>query len=80
MGVLLAAVGGCSGGSITQSDQVIVRLIGVDVDSARRIAQAECNRSNGQARFLTVVGSASGAPGYDNPEPPSAVFACDRGH
>jgi hypothetical protein len=54
-------------------------MVGVDVDSARPIAQAECNRRNGQARFLTVVGTASGAPGYDNPELPSAVFACDHG-
>lgn len=63
---------------MTQSDQVIVRLIGVDVDGARQIAQAECTRrSSGQARFLTVVGNASGAAAYDNPQPPDAVFVCD---
>jgi hypothetical protein len=72
------AGGGCSG-SLTQSDQVIVRLIGVDVDGARPIAQAECTRRGaGQARFVTAVGNASGARGYDNPDPPDAVFTCER--
>ena len=74
---LLLAIAGCTGGSVTQSDQVIVRLIGVNVEGAQEIAQVECDRRSARARFLTVVGNAAGASAYDNPEPPDAVFVCD---
>jgi len=76
--MLLAALVGCRNGSLTQSHQVIVRLIGLDVERATEIAQVECTRrGDGRARFLTVVGNASGASAYDNPQPPDAVFVCD---
>ena len=66
---------GCEG--LTQSNQVIVRLIGVDRDGAQQIAQAECTRrGTGRARFLTIVDNATGTR-YENPEPSDAVFVCD---
>jgi hypothetical protein len=76
---LTIASAGCSAGDSLQPNQVIVPLDGIpsDVNEARPIAEAQCVRRGGHARFVTVVDNALGEHGADNPEPPAAVFACD---
>jgi len=76
--VFLAAVlSGCS--AVGTSNQVVVHLEegGSDLGAAQRVADEECRRRGGRARFVLIVQNTTGSRDTFNPLPPDAVFACD---
>ena len=71
------ALGAC--GSLGTSNQVIVHLDENpnDLVAAQRVADAECRRRGGRARFVIKVYNYAGPRDSAEPQPPDAVFACD---
>jgi len=76
---LAGLLAGCAGGPLGYQNQVIVHLDGnpSDVAGAQVVADAECGRRGGSARFLTVVTDSAGMDETENFRSPDAVFVCD---
>ncbi len=74
---LPVVLGGC--GSLGSGNQVIVHLDENpnDLEAAQRVADAECRRRGGRARFVLKVYNYSGNRDGGMPLDPDAIFACD---
>jgi hypothetical protein len=79
---LSPAVTACAGGGLgglSTANQVIVHLDQNpnDLAAAQRVADAQCGRTGGRARFLARISNDGGSHDVRDPQPPDAVFACD---
>ncbi len=76
---LTVALGGCTGRSLLDPNQVVVRVEDNNsIDAATQVAQETCARRGQQARLVAVVNqNMSNRHRNFTPLPPDAVFACD---
>ena len=77
--VTMAALAGCSGRGVLDSNQVVVRVEdNRDVAGATAVAQETCARRGRQARLVAFVNqNVTGRNRSFEPRPPDAVFECD---
>jgi hypothetical protein len=79
LAVAMLQLAGCAGSSLGTSNQVVVHLDSDpnDLAAAQRVADAECHRRGGTARFLAKISNDNGPRENDDPSPPDAFFICD---
>ena len=79
MGTAAMLAACASNGAPGLSNQVIVHLDENpnDLVAAERVADAQCRRQGGRARFLLRIYTHAGPRDSSSPLPPDAVFACD---
>jgi hypothetical protein len=77
--VAALSLAGCTGSPLGTSNQVVVHLDADpnDIAAAQRVADAECHRRGGTARFIAKLANDNGPREFDDPSPPDAFFACD---
>ena len=79
LAVVASGLGGCTGRSLLDPNQVVVRVEdNRDIEGATQVAQETCARRGGRARLVAVVNQNVGGR-FRNFEqrPPDAVFSCD---
>jgi len=78
---LAVALGGCSGRSLLDPNQVVVRVEdNQNIEGATAVAQETCARRGGHARLVAVVNqNVSSRHRTFEQRPPDAVFSCDPG-